>query len=218
MDTSLTSKNVNLYKLDSTSPPPLTEYMPMAMINRAFVFSSSFSSAKPREYFLAFILESEKLKVPEVVVLAWAGGLSIIPIPFSHRGWYPSYSLIPPAAMSYQDSDTTFHPRLTLTQSPSHGKNCPVEIHTQSHSSVEDIPFFKYSKGFLAMAYNLHGLWSSCSQGEGPWHQATAKEHDLCWRHKMAGEEMQLSKDLREEFNFIILWGDTHPGDRNLGS
>lgn len=56
------------------------------------------------------------------------------------------------------------------------------------------------------------------SQGEGPQHQATAKEYYLCWRHKMAGEEMQLSKDLREEFNFVMLWGDTHLGDRNLGS
>lgn len=66
----LTNKNVNLYKLDSTSPPPLTEYMPMSMINWAFVFSFSFSSAKPSEDLLAFILESEKLKVPEVVVPA----------------------------------------------------------------------------------------------------------------------------------------------------
>lgn len=70
MHRSLISKNVNLYKLDSTSPPPLTEHMPMSMINWVFVFSFSFTSAKPREVLLAFILESEELNVPEVVVSA----------------------------------------------------------------------------------------------------------------------------------------------------
>lgn len=94
-------------------------------------------------------------------------GFSIIPIPFPHRGWHPSYSLIPPAAIGYRDSDTNFLPRLTLTQSPSHGKNNPVEIHAQSLSSVEDIHFLRYSKGFLAMAYSLHGLWSSCLPRRG---------------------------------------------------
>lgn len=61
-------------------------------------------------------------------------------------------------------------------------------------------------------------LEAPASQEEDPRHQGTAKECYLFWRHKMAWEEMQLSNDLKEEFNFIMLWGDTHLGHRNLGS
>lgn len=113
--------------------------------------------------------------------------------------------------MRYQDSDTTFLARLTFTQSPSHEKNNPVEIHTQSHSSVEDIHFLRYSKGILVTAFE-----APASQGEGPWHQATAKESLL--ETKTGRGRNAAVKGREGGIQLHSALGDTHLRDRNLGS
>lgn len=155
----------------------------MAVINWAFLFSFSFTSAKPSEVLLTFILRVRSWRYLRWWSLHEQGlqhnSYLPSPSPLPHRGWYPFYSLFPPAAMSYQDSDITFHPRLTLIQSPSHGKNNPADMHTPSHSSLKMSIFLGTAKDFYPWLIIFTAL-EAASQGEGPWHQGTAKECYLC--------------------------------------